>query len=241
MAFTTLQQKILDNESLVGYTTLEVLEAFKGLLVKYEVDIRVESGNIEWRFHPDGEYNTLISIDDLTGRNIEYEWQGTELCIREEGGTYECVDLQGEVSQADFDAHVNKDVEDDGGVHGLEVEKGSFAPTLLPDDGMVYRSQRGEYYLMGDMVFITLEITLDDKGTGTGDVIIESLPFTSDHTVFPPIRIYNVDSSLDDANFTASLYGTQIDIYKNNKNQRLQMNEIASLRVKLTATYRRDE
>ena len=60
--------------------------------------------------------------------------------------------------------------------------KGSFTPNLTfggASIGITYGVQAGKYWRIGDVVYITLQITLTNKGSSTGIASISNLPFAS--------------------------------------------------------------
>lgn len=75
----------------------------------------------------------------------------------------------------DYDAHLADNVTDDGGVHGLEIESGTWTPTLGADH--TYTVQTGYYYKAGSLVFIEGYIEINVADTSGGALAISGLPF----------------------------------------------------------------
>ena len=67
-------------------------------------------------------------------------------------------------------------------VNGIvDVNSGTFTPTLrinFATTGIVYAEQLGSYVKNGNVVTFTASVTLSSKGTETGSVTIQNLPFT---------------------------------------------------------------
>jgi hypothetical protein len=66
-------------------------------------------------------------------------------------------------------------------VNGIvDVNSGTFTPTLrinFATTGLVYAEQLGSYVKNGNVVTFTASVTLSSKGTETGSVTIQNLPF----------------------------------------------------------------
>jgi hypothetical protein len=63
-----------------------------------------------------------------------------------------------------------------------DYEEGTFTPTITfsgASVGMVYTNQRGYYTKIGREVFYQLYVTTSNKGSSTGGLLVEGLPFTS--------------------------------------------------------------
>ena len=65
-----------------------------------------------------------------------------------------------------------------------DYEEGTFAPTLFfgATEISVYNAQVGRYTKIGNTVYFTAFIQVQQKGAGTGSVTVRSLPFTSQNT-----------------------------------------------------------
>ena len=73
------------------------------------------------------------------------------------------------------------------GVNTLDdYEEGSFTPTIggaTSTTGQTYTTQIGRYIKIGKLVFVFGTVTLSAKGTITGAVQLQGLPFTSENTI----------------------------------------------------------
>jgi len=87
--------------------------------------------------------------------------------------------------ETDLDTHKAEDVTDDGGVHGLEIERGTWTPYFYDVDGAIgnYDIQEGVYHKIGKLVYVScrLNSTHDYSGTGpsSGQISLRGLPFTA--------------------------------------------------------------
>jgi len=81
-----------------------------------------------------------------------------------------------------FGAHVAKSVTDAGGVHGLQVETGTFTPGFSGATGTDYTLQEGRYVRFGNLVYFSIRIVLSQKGSIPGEVSIIGLPFVATNT-----------------------------------------------------------
>ena len=74
-------------------------------------------------------------------------------------------------------------ITDSNGVHGLEIEEGTWTPALIgaaaAGSGVTYAEDSGTYYKINKIVVLKFIVTLTNKGTGTGMVFIVDLPFSS--------------------------------------------------------------
>lgn len=89
--------------------------------------------------------------------------------------------------QAELDAHLADDVTQDGGVHGLEIEIGTFTPVVI---GMTvagensYEWRFGNYYKIGKLVYFELGFALSNIDENmSGEVRVSGLPFIVTNTV----------------------------------------------------------
>jgi len=88
-------------------------------------------------------------------------------------------DAAGQIKQR-FATHMADSVTDTDGVHGLKIETGTFTPVLKfggNNVGMTFDRQFGQYYKIGKIVHIEVELRLTAKGTSEGTATIEGLPF----------------------------------------------------------------
>ena len=80
----------------------------------------------------------------------------------------------------EFTTHKADSVTDADGAHGLKIETGTFTPVLKfggNNVGMTFDRQLGQYYKIGKIVHIEVELRLTAKGTSEGAATIEGLPF----------------------------------------------------------------
>ena len=65
---------------------------------------------------------------------------------------------------------------------------GTWTPTLesaTPVAGVVYGSQTGQWYRIGDLVFLSAQVSLSSHANQTGRLILRGLPFPARPTVIP--------------------------------------------------------
>lgn len=82
--------------------------------------------------------------------------------------------------KAEVDSHIATLVSGPNGVHGLQVETGSWTPQLRFDGstaGITYAFREGRYTRIANVVYWTFEIELSSKGSATGFATIAGLPF----------------------------------------------------------------
>lgn len=63
-----------------------------------------------------------------------------------------------------------------------DYEEGTWTPTMTfggSSTGVTYGTQDGRYVKIGSMVWLGIRVTLTNNGSGTGQCVITSLPFTS--------------------------------------------------------------
>lgn len=81
----------------------------------------------------------------------------------------------------EVDAHVEDDVTDVNGAHGLKIESGTFTPTITGSSGTsnhTYGAQIGYYYKSGNLVHCDIYINMTAKDVNmAGTVQIDGLPF----------------------------------------------------------------
>ncbi|WP_346234727.1 hypothetical protein MKY04_16180 [Lysinibacillus telephonicus] len=84
--------------------------------------------------------------------------------------------------QTEVNGHLAELVTDAEGAHGLKVESGNFTPVLLGETitgNPTYTTQSGEYYKIGNLVYVNINITISNKGGLLGNVSVSGLPFFS--------------------------------------------------------------
>lgn len=74
-----------------------------------------------------------------------------------------------------FNEHKEESVTDADGAHGLEIESGTWTPTLGADH--TYTVQTGYYYKAGSLVFIEGYIEINVADTSGGALAVGGLPF----------------------------------------------------------------
>ncbi|MGL5767228.1 MAG: hypothetical protein ACRCX8_16470 [Sarcina sp.] len=71
------------------------------------VELRLFEGWVQWKQTEKDVWENIISVDDLNGRSIEYQWNGTSLGVRIEGDTeYTFVNLKGEKGDTPSISHL---------------------------------------------------------------------------------------------------------------------------------------
>lgn len=86
----------------------------------------------------------------------------------------------------DFEAHLAESVSQEGGVHGIIMESGTWTPELTfnyATTGITYKTQEGKYTRLGDIVTVSLKLELTSKGTATGNARIAGLPFPASNSI----------------------------------------------------------
>lgn len=87
--------------------------------------------------------------------------------------------------QVDLAAHNTENVQQVGGVHGLEIEQGLWTPKLIGaevEGEHDYATQVGTYYKIGKFVICMFQIVLTSKDSNMSGVVrISGLPFTIDN------------------------------------------------------------
>jgi hypothetical protein len=78
-----------------------------------------------------------------------------------------------------FNSHKADMATQAGGVHGFEIETGTFTPTIGTNtpSNSTYTIQTGTYSRIGNRVFINIRLKIDVKTIEDGDVFIHGLPF----------------------------------------------------------------
>lgn len=117
-----------------------------------------------------------------------------------------------EVGQ-DVVAHNAKTIQQSGGVHGLEIERGSWVAELSTTNGdgvADYGSYErfGTYVRIGDLVYISFRMNVESFTNCTGYYIITGLPFYSSGS--DRYRYIVAPSNLEGATDYASIRGTDI-------------------------------
>ncbi|MCR1897825.1 hypothetical protein NSA47_02330 [Irregularibacter muris] len=113
------------------------------------------------------------------------------------------------------DLHLAETMQQSGGVHGLEIERGSWSAELSTTNGdgvADYGSYErfGTYVRIGDLVYITFRMNVESFTNCTGYYIITGLPFYSSGS--DRYRYIVAPSNLDGATDYASIRGTDIRV-----------------------------
>lgn len=144
------------------------------------------------------EGNEYVKRQDFVEDNYKID-QGFENLKNKIGSlenlaTEEKSDLVGAINEIEnaVKTHLADDVTDEGGVHGLEVEVGTFTPNLSTtnrDGNATYSGTRyGNYVRIGNLVHVNIRFDVASFTGGTGYYAITGIPFPS----FPPgISRYN--------------------------------------------------
>jgi|LSQX01.3.fsa_nt_gb hypothetical protein len=93
----------------------------------------------------------------------------------------------------DFESHLAESVSQVGGVHGLEVEEGTFTPyfDLTPEDTITYSQQIGKYIKVGNLVHLSVRLTLSSVNVASGgNLLIRGLPFAGTPTPVPASFVF---------------------------------------------------
>lgn len=98
--------------------------------------------------------------------------------------------------------HKAENVSQAGGVHGLEIEEGTFTPYfyLGPEDTITYSQQTGKYMKVGNLVHLSIRLTLTSVNIiSTGwNLRISGLPFVGVSVPVPASFVFsnlNIKSS----------------------------------------------
>jgi len=95
--------------------------------------------------------------------------------------------LTSKTNKTEFDEHTATNVTDSGGVHGVEITSGTFAPTIRGSTTAgtnTYSVQDGNYYCIGKLCHIDIRITLSAKDAAmAGNITINTLPFASKNNI----------------------------------------------------------
>ena len=101
-----------------------------------------------------------------------------------------------EAHVADFEAHLAESVHQTGGVHGLEIESGTWTPNITfdsSDTGLTVTVAEGTYTKVGKIVTCNCSITLSNKGSAEGQARINGLPFpVAERITHPVARFINL-------------------------------------------------
>ena len=102
------------------------------------------------------------------------QWVGTEKPERTDfNAAFDAIDTT-------VASHLAETVSQEGGVHGLEVEVGTWTPIVTFNNvEATHSANDGSYTKIGNKVDIVLNIRLLAKGSGVGQARIKGLPFTS--------------------------------------------------------------
>ena len=95
------------------------------------------------------------------------------------GKIFETLDARLEEAEQDHKTHQADMATQAGGVHGFEIETGTFTPTIGTNtpSNSTYTIQTGTYSRIGNRVFINIRLKIDVKTIEDGDVFIHGLPF----------------------------------------------------------------
>jgi hypothetical protein len=92
----------------------------------------------------------------------------------------------------EFEAHKAESVQDAGGVHGLEIEQGTWTPTLYggtTSGSPVYSIRQGRYMRIGNLVYLSGRIDITSKGGLAGPIRISGLPFAGNNNITQNINV----------------------------------------------------
>lgn len=93
--------------------------------------------------------------------------------------TFASLDARFEETEQDIATHLADSVTDEGGIHGLEIESGTFTPSITGTSTAgeaTYAYRIGKYYKIGKLVHIEIYLSWTAH-TGTGNMEIYGLPF----------------------------------------------------------------
>jgi len=93
-----------------------------------------------------------------------------------------------------------------------DYEEGTFTPTVAfggGTTGITYATQVGYYTKIGNFVWITLSVTLSNKGSSSGNFQILGLPFNIGQNVIPSMRM---SSTTFGGQYTAVSQTTQFEL-----------------------------
>ena len=93
--------------------------------------------------------------------------------------TFATLDARFEETEQDIATHLADSVTDEGGIHGLEIESGTFTPSITGTSTAgeaTYAYRIGKYYKIGKLVHIEIYLSWTAH-TGTGNMEIYGLPF----------------------------------------------------------------
>jgi hypothetical protein len=98
-----------------------------------------------------------------------------------------------------------------------DYEEGTWTPTLTGSSGsgQVYNQQHGAYVKVGKFVVLTGYVSLTNKGTVSGSVLISNFPFTVDNgdEYYSGTTFYNANLTLPSNNYGAGAYPTPNQTY----------------------------
>lgn len=118
------------------------------------------------------ELNNYVNVEDIN--------DNMDILDEEVGGLADNISTL----QQDLEAHNTENVQQVGGVHGLEIEQGLWTPKLIGaevEGEHDYATQVGTYYKIGKFVICMFQIALTSKDSNMSGVVrISGLPFTID-------------------------------------------------------------
>lgn len=90
--------------------------------------------------------------------------------------------LEGEKNELrqEVDEHKIESVHQSEGVHGLEVEEGTWSPRIFADEvagNVIYNDSFGSYHRIGNLVTVNFKIAITNLGGMKGRVYVDGLPF----------------------------------------------------------------
>lgn len=122
--------------------------------------------------------------------------KGTYEALEETREVVEGIDTQLAEEVQSLVSHKEEMVSQVGGVHGFEIEKGTWTPSFEFVDGSVgvaVSLAEGFYVKQGNMITIICNLNLSNKGTSTGNARITNLPFAfATSTTNPLARFINL-------------------------------------------------
>lgn len=126
--------------------------------------------------------------------------------------------------------HLGHLVTDINGVHGLKIEKGIWTPEFGGSDKLgtvTYTSRTGEYYKIGNLVYILADIKFTSLVGGSGYYTIKGLPFLP--TISSEKHFLNISQNISTlADVIGDLYSGRIYIRKDKGSGAIDYADIGS-------------